>query len=482
ESLDNPNGNPTADFIAFNQASAKGERDVEAAFFELNAPILKQLEVNLSGRYDHYSTGFSNFSPKAGFKFTPIRQLALRGTWSKGFRAPSFAETSGQITGFTTYNPGSFQALCTSHGGTYSGGSCTGGSPYTRSGQALGFRNNANPDLRPEKSQSFTAGIILQPIKQLSFTVDYYNIKKTNIITGGPLSNSALDAYYAGTALPAGYSVLLNPIDPLFPGGLRSVSIIVGPYANASTLKTNGLDFNAQADFRLAPGLRWSSNLEATRINKYDFRACSDNSDSACDVQHYVGTQGPYILSSGAGTPRWRGNWSNSFEFGRATLTGTVNYVSGYKMTAEDQNGPGTANDCTTNLYDPGFACKTKSFTWVDLVGSYKLTDAITIYGNVLNLFDAKAPINPANYAAANYNPTYTQMGAVGRFFRAGVNFSFRPKEHLAPVEPVVAPPPPPPAPATQTCPDGTVVEATATCPAPPPPPPPPPATKGERG
>ncbi|MBV8907882.1 MAG: TonB-dependent receptor plug domain-containing protein, partial [Sphingomonas sp.] len=49
ESLDNPNGNPTADFIAFNQASAKGERDVEAAFFELNAPILKQLEVNLSG-------------------------------------------------------------------------------------------------------------------------------------------------------------------------------------------------------------------------------------------------------------------------------------------------------------------------------------------------------------------------------------------------------------------------------------------------
>ena len=77
----------------------------------ISAPILKQLEVDLSGRYDHYSTGFSHFSPKAGFKFTPIRQLALRGTWSKGFRAPSFAETSGQITGFTTYTPGGFQAL-----------------------------------------------------------------------------------------------------------------------------------------------------------------------------------------------------------------------------------------------------------------------------------------------------------------------------------------------------------------------------------
>ena len=474
ESLNNPNGNPTGDFISFNQANAKGERDVRAGFFEISAPIVKQLELQLSGRYDSYSTGFSNFSPKAGVKFTPIKQLALRGTWSKGFRAPSFAETSGQITGFTSYTPGGFQALCEQHGGVFAAGGCTGGSPYTRSGQALGFRNNANPNLDPEKSESFTAGIIVQPIRQLSFTIDYYSIKKKDIITGGPLSSSARDAYYAGTALPAGYSVLLNPIDPQFPAGIRSVAIVVGPYENASSLKTTGLDFAVQGDFRLAPAVRWSSTLEATRINKYDFRACEDDADTTCDLQHYVGTQGPYILSSGAGTPRWRGNWSNSLDFGRATLTGTVNYVSGYKMTAEDQNGAGTGDDCTTNLYSATFACKTKSFTWVDLVGSYKLTDAITVYGNVLNLFDAKAPINPANYAGVNYNPTYTQAGVVGRFFRAGVNVSFRPKERVVPVEPYVAPPPPPEAPATQTCPDGSVILATATCAAPPPPPPPP--------
>jgi len=478
ESLDNPDGNPTADFIGFNQANAKGERDVEAGFFEISAPIVKQLELQVSGRYDHYSTGFSNFSPKAGIKITPIRQLALRGTWSKGFRAPSFAETSGQITGFTTYTPGSFQSLCESHGGAFDDGTCTGGSPYTRSGQALGFRNNANPDLKPEKSESFTAGFIAQPIRQLSFTVDFYHIKKKDIITGGPLSNSALDAYYSGAPLPAGYSMILNPIDPQFPGGLRSVAIIVGPYENASSLETSGVDFAAQADFRLFHNLRWSSNVEATRINKYNFRACADDSDPSCATQRYVGTQGPYILSSGAGTPRWRGNWSNSFEFGRATLTATAYYVSGYQNVAEDQSGPGQRN--CGDLYNDDRLCHTKSFTWVDLVGSYKLNDSITIYGNVLNLFDAKAPVNPPNYAAANYNPTYTQAGAVGRFFRAGVNFSFRPKERLAPVEqPVVAPPPPPPA--TQTCADGSVVAATSTCPVPPPPPPPP-APAPERG
>lgn len=476
ESLDNPNGNPTGDFIGFNQANAKGDRDVSAAFVELSAPILRQLELQASGRYDHYSTGFSAFSPKVGVKFTPIRQVALRGTWSKGFRAPSFAETSGQITGFTTYTPGSYESLCTQHGGTYSAsGACVGGSPYTRSGQALGFRNNANPDLDPEKSTSLTAGIIVQPIRQLSFTIDYYRIKKRDIITGGPLSNSALDAYYAGGALPAGYSVLLNPIDPLFPNGIRSVSIIVGPYENASTLETSGLDFAAQADFRLSPNLRFSSNIEATRINKFNFRACSDDSNEACDLQRYVGTQGPYIISSGAGTPRWRGNWSNSLEFGPATLTGTINYVSGYRQTAEDQNGPGTGKDCSTNLYNADFACRTKSFTWVDLVGSFKITDSVTLYGNVLNLFDKKAPINPANYAAVNYNPTYTQAGAVGRFFRLGLNFSFRPKPAPVVSEPEVAPPPPPaPPPATQTCADGSVILATDACPAVPPPPPPP--------
>ena len=164
---------------------------------------------------------------------------------------------------------------------------------------------------------------------------------------------------------------------------------------------------------------------------------------------------------------------------GRATLTATANYVSGYKNVAEDQSGPGQRN--CGDLYNDDRLCTTKSFTWVDLVGSYKLTDAITVYGNVLNLFDAKAPVNPPNYAAANYNPTYTQMGAVGRFFRAGINVSFRPKEHVAPIEPVVAPPPPPPAPATQTCPDGSVILATEACPAPPPPPPPPPPAP-ERG
>ena len=426
ESLDNPNGNPTGDLIGFNQANARGERNVSAAFFEVSAPVLEQLELQLSGRYDHYSTGFSAFSPKVGFKFTPIKQLALRGTFSKGFRAPSFAETSGEITGFTGFNHSNYQVVCTQHGGTWDGDSCSGQSSYGGT-TSVGFRNNANPDLDPERSRSFTVGAVFQPLPWLSFTVDYYNIKKTDIITGGPLSNAAIDAYYAGTAMPDGYSVILNPADPQFPDGIRTVAIVVGPYANASSLKTSGLDMSLAANVKIAPDVRFLSNLEVTDIFKYDFRSCTDDDNPACDTQRFVGTQGPYIISSGAGTPKWRANWSNSLEFGPAKLTATAYYVSGYHNTAEDISGAGTYKNCATagDLYNDERLCKTKKFIWVDAVASYDVTDQITAYVNVLNLLDAKAPLNPPNYAAANYNPTYTQSGAVGRFFRVGANFKF---------------------------------------------------------
>jgi len=468
-----------------NQVFARGQRTVKAGFFEIAAPVLDMLELNVSGRYDDYSTGFSNFSPKAGFKFTPIRQIALRGTYSKGFRAPSFAE-SGEagVIGFVTATPPCVVRL--QHGATGTVDSCTAGNQYVAP-QALGFNSASNPDLDPEKSRSFTLGLVAQPIPDLSFTVDYYNIKKTDVITQGPLSATALDNFYNGLPLPPGYSVQTYPADPDFPAATPVVSIINSPYENAAAIKTSGIDASILYQHRFSPSVRFSSQLEVTKILKFNFRPCTDNDDPACDTQKYAGTLGPYQLSSGAGTPDWRGNWSNSLDIGRATITGTAYYVGSYWDYSEDTTGANTEDKCTAagELYSENF-CKTKKFIWVDLVGSYKLTDSITIYGNVLNLFDARAPIEPAAYngPAANYQPTWHQAGAVGRAFKIGANFSFRPRPAMAPVEPAPLPPPPPPAPpATQTCPDGSVILATDVCPPPPPPPPPPaPAPEPERG
>ncbi|NWP01134.1 hypothetical protein GY973_23905, partial [Escherichia coli] len=60
--------------------------------------------------------------------------------------------------------------------------------------------------------------------------------------------------------------------------------------------------------------------------------------------QTYVDTLGNFNLTAGTGTFRWRGSWMNSFAIGDYALTGTVNYTSGYNLSAMD---PGNAyEDC----------------------------------------------------------------------------------------------------------------------------------------
>jgi iron complex outermembrane receptor protein len=406
ETLNQPNQNANQQTLNLNAYTAAGKRTVSAAFFEINAPVLKSLEITASGRYDHYSTGFDNFSPKVGVKFTPIPQIAFRGTYSRGFRAPSFAESGeGAVIGYTTGRPP--QSVIDEHGNN----------AYVQS-YSIGFNNAANPDLKPEKSRSFTAGFVAQPTRWLSLTADYYNIRKTDVIQGGPLSGDAIAAYYAGTPLPDGYTVTLDIADPDYPNATRKVLIVNAPYANASSLLTSGLDLSAAVDLRLGEDLRFFSQIEATHIFKNNVRAGEGQ-----PVQHYAGTQGPYQISSGAGTPTWRGNWSNTLQYGPATMTLTAYYTKGTKSVAEDQNGAG-ATSCDDALYLPEF-CHSKDFIVFDMTGSLDVTKNLNMYFNVLNLFDRKPPLNPANYAALNYNPTFAQSGAVGRFFRVGAKVKF---------------------------------------------------------
>ena len=418
EAQNDPSQNPDFTTINLNQFSAVGNRTVESAYFEVNAPILTSLEIDGSGRFDHYSEGYSHFSPKIGVKFTPIRQVAIRGTFSKGFRAPSFAETSGSVVGFTAATPPC--SLQAQHGATVTGTTCSGGSAYNQS-YSIGFNTAGNPDIKPELSRSFTGGVVVQPLRWLSFTADYYNIKKTRVITGGPLSNQALAAYYAGTALPAGYSVTPDAIDPSYPNAPTRALFVNSPYANAAALKTSGLDFSALVQLKPSDDFHFTSRAEATYILHYDFK--QSDADPFVD---FVGTQAPYITSSGAGTPAWRGNWQNSIDYKAYTLTATAYYTSGYKAVAYDQFGTTDCNGGSTyGGTDPEFNCHVKHFVDVDLTGNVKVNDKFDLYFNVVNLLDQKAPLNAGNYAAVNYNPTYTQIGAVGRTIRVGANFQF---------------------------------------------------------
>ena len=422
--LPDPTQNQYLRYYSINSVSAKGSRDVKSAFFEVQAPIVTQFEVNLSGRYDKYSTGQSNFSPKIGAKFTPVREVAIRGTYSKGFRIPSFNEAFGlPTTGYVTQDFSAtcdgFAAFCAAHGNN----------AYATGPFPLGLTQTGNPALKPEKSTSFTAGIIFEPIRNVSFNVDFWNIKVKDLITGVTDVSPVVDAYYAnnGVVNIPGYTVIPGAPDPAFPNALPHIGFIQSPYRNAAQQQVRGVDFGANAKIPLTGGITLNSYADASYLMKY---ILTDENGNALS---YAGTLSPCNITSCSGAPRWRAQWQNTLDFGgRTSLSATVYYTSGYDQASIDFGG--VKGDClasagnSTPTYEDGspVSCRSKAVWNVDLVGSHKVNDKLTVYANVLNPLDTKPPFDhAAAYGLFNFNPAWAGPNIMGRYFRLGAKVDF---------------------------------------------------------
>jgi iron complex outermembrane receptor protein len=401
------NSPPAVQGLGFSQAI--GNRTVASTDVEFDAPILKSLELNASGRFDHYSDFGNTFNPKFGVKFKPIDELMARATYSRGFRAPSFAENgSSEVEGFVTYGACP-SPLCTAHGAD----------GYISS-YSLGELTTSNPNIKPETSDSYTAGLVFEPIKAFSASLDYYYIKKNNLI-GGPNQGAALQQYATNGTLPTGYSAVFDNLDAAYPTALPRIVTITAAYSNAASEYTDGVDLDLQGHVDLGIVGHLNTDLSITKILSFVYEQ-----EGQPNLQ-YVGLQSPYNLSSGAGTPQWRGTFTNTWTEGPARVSLIVYYVSGYKMYGEDITGPSFAGNCLPAIFD-GFTpqdCRVASFTDVDLTGSYNITDNWQISGAVENLLDRAPPFDPPTYAGINYNPTYSQAGIVGRFFRLGIHYKF---------------------------------------------------------
>jgi iron complex outermembrane recepter protein len=421
----NPDYNgPTERYFSLNAFGTVGKRTVYSAFGEIRAPIIDMVEATASGRYDAYSSGQSNFSPKFGLKFTPIKEVVLRGTYSRGFRIPSFGEanalpTTGYVSQSITNIPASYRAqwgaACANN--TTAATAC----PSYLTSYSIGLTTLASPDLQPEKSRSFTAGIFIQPIRNVSLSVDYYNIKKTGAITS-PSSDPAISAYYAGEPIPEGYTVIADAVDVNNPTFKPKIAFVESQLINANTIQSEGIDFNARANFDIGP-VKWTSNLDASLILELSTTFPDGTKET------YVDTLGNFNLTAGTGTFRWRGNWVNSFNYKQLTVTGTVNYTSGYSLSAQDQSGTvdedgnSTYRDCALSSIE-GY-CRVKSYITFDTNISVRVNDHVTVYGNVLNVFDRLPAIDPVTYGAYLYNTVQAGNGIYGRMFRGGAKFKF---------------------------------------------------------
>jgi iron complex outermembrane receptor protein len=409
----NFNANPVVQQLGFSQAI--GSRNIASADAEFDAPLLKSLELTASGRFDHYSDFGNSFTPKFGFKFKPIEEIMLRGTYSKGFRAPSFAENgSSEVEGFVPGFSACPSPLCTAHGGD----------GYINS-YTLGELTTANPAIKPEKSDSFTLGLVVEPLKAFSASVDYYYIKKTNLIS--PANQSpALEQYATNGTLPPGFTAIYDNADPAYPNALPRIVTITNPYINLASEYTDGVDLDLRGQFDLEAAGKFTSDLSVSKIISFVFEQPGQPN------LQYAGFQSPYNLSSGAGTPQWRGTWTNTWTGGPLRVSAIVYYVGSYKMYGQDLFGVSSSGaiqyTCLNQLIN-GFSssgdCRVASFTDTDLTGSYDISTQWQVSFAVQNLFDIKPPLDTPNYGGTNYNPTYTQAGIIGRFFRLGVHFKF---------------------------------------------------------
>jgi iron complex outermembrane receptor protein len=414
-------------YYGINAVGAVGSRNVKSAFYEVSAPIVDEFELSASGRYDDYSSGQNNFSPKFGAKFKPIQQVLIRGTWSKGFRIPSFNEAFGlPTTGYTTLsvNCTTYAAFCASHGNN----------TYATGQYSLGRTSIGNPALASEKSTSWTAGAVFEPIRNLSFTVDYFNIKVKDVI--GNISaadqDRALAAYLLNgttTGVVPGVTVVPGAADPQFPTARALPQFIQFSFQNADEERVQGVDFgmNFRHDFG---GVQLYSSLDASYLIKYEVLR-QDGS-----VERYDGSLSPCDYTSCSGSPKWRGSWQNTVSVGGLSVTGTVYYTHGYSLGSVDYGGNrGTsAADCAANIghsvvtYQNGnpVLCKVGAQWNADLTVSYRVNENFQFYMNALNFLDIKPKFDPsAAYSIFNYNPAWGQSNIVGRYFRVGARVDF---------------------------------------------------------
>ncbi|MCX2561641.1 TonB-dependent receptor [Acetobacter farinalis] len=430
EALNDPSANPydrnnpDAQYVGYvNPFNAQGSRWVEAGYWEMALPFHKMVQADISGRYDHYAqgSGFGRYSPKAGLSFTPVKQFTLRGTFTRGFRVPSFAETNGMNVAYTTYNVTN-QNFINQHLNAN-------GTPNSYAqAYSLGQNTAGNPNLKPEISTNFTGSAIIRPTDWLNFTFGYYYIKKSNYIAPNPLGATAIaNAWLSGgnAAVPAGTSVVPDQVDTQNPNGQVRPYMVNLAYLNTRSLVTDGVDMKVNANVRL-PGflrdVRLVSVGQATYVRSFNLTMPDGQ------VQHWAGTLAPYNAVSASGTPRWRANWSNTFIWKNLSVTPTVYYTSGYKNVAEDTNGAGAGSCANSSNLLAGFSnsptnqCHIHNWWDVDLNLTYRINNRWRIYTTVYNLLGFRAPYDFGTYGSYNYNSAWAEKGAIMRSFQFGVN------------------------------------------------------------
>jgi iron complex outermembrane receptor protein len=375
---------PAANLVTV--ADSQRDRLVSSVFGEVYVPLLDNLRVSLSGRYDHYDDVGSTTNPKVGFTFEPTKWVSLRGSWGTSFHAPSMADLSAP-QGYGLFLPISpFRAA---------------NSPFPDFFKPTFIVGGAATGIAPEKATTWSLGADFKPMTGLRFGLTYWNINYKDRIDQnagfffgpGYYSDPVNQSYYILN--PGTPQDIINKFGNLpvlgFPNLQTLYAIFGAPYVvsdqrkqNMGGLKLDGIDFNVNYDTDLAGG--------TVRL----------------------GLNGTYLLSRQKENVRGSGFYDTlalgdfNTPISRVNLTGSMGWAK----------GPFDAN---LTVYHRGSgkvgAERIDSFTTVSLFGKYNITSNISATVNVDNLFDAAPPFRLVTNGVAYIDP--------GRVVKLGVSASF---------------------------------------------------------
>ncbi|WP_332848162.1 TonB-dependent receptor plug domain-containing protein [Massilia sp. S19_KUP03_FR1] len=415
-------------------------RNVKSAFVEMRFPVLKSVELDWAGRADKYDNLARNFVPKYGAKWTVSDMFAVRGSYAKGFRAPSLSQI---VPGGAQFFLNSVVDLkrCSDDGVTPKPG---GGTTQDCAASVAGT-GGFNPALKPETSKSYNLGFIFSPTSTFDMTVDFYKIHRENEIVLG----SASEALKNEDSVPQNITRNQNPASFLVNAdgqpiaGTGPLLAIAEPWKNQGMTELNGADIEGRLRNKLGKWGSLSTTLRATYTHSYKVQE-----NVGDPVHNVVGTRPniyDWALSSGSTIPRWKGSMSSTWTQGDHAVNLSVNYVGpiSLKRTYDGdttyaqpfcQYGTKKATDAaadrdtTIPLYEAYYPdCAIKEWVTVGIGYTYTGFEHWNLNANIQNLADTKAPYDPLyaapTPAAVGYNANL--HNAYGRYFTVSARYTF---------------------------------------------------------
>jgi len=376
-------------------AGANGATNVKEAFVEALVPIagdrrfVHALDLGLAYRRSDYNLAGGLDTYKVSLVYAPSRDLSFRGGYNRSARAPSVVELfapQGLSTGSVTDScagtaPTATLAQCANTGVTAAQyrniAACSSNFCTTLTGGSLA--------LKPEESDTFTAGVVLTPraVSRFTLSADWFHIKVTNLIGTVPIALS--------------YSQCLNNADPFYcalirrdaSGSLATTSgYIVNTNINTGYLTTSGIDVASAytlplADIGLAYAGRLSFGFDGTWT--HDRRISPVQGQAAYDC---AGLYGP---TCGVPMPKWRHNLRATLESAGGTLL-SVNWRFIGRSAVDINTGGSVFNGVTGGRIDIADA-RIPAYTYIDLTGSQRVGDRFSLRAGVRNVFDRNPPI-----------------------------------------------------------------------------------------